>query len=285
MIVCRTPEEVSVQVRKWKSEGKKVGFVPTMGYLHEGHAALFDQSVSKTDRTVVSIFVNPAQFNDPEDYTKYPVDTEGDLEICESKNVDLVFLPDKDAMYPGGIPDVILQIPHLMKNLCAVSRPGHFEGVLLVISRLFHFVEPNLAFFGKKDYQQYLLIREFCKTLAFPVEVVGCETIRSEKGLALSSRNARLSEDEKEESLLVSRALRLGETQILSGIKDLVLVRDIMKDVLDSSSKIRLDYLEILNADTLEVLETPKGNILLAVAVFIGPVRLIDNLTLSAVFV
>ncbi|EMJ94937.1 pantoate--beta-alanine ligase [Leptospira alstonii] len=280
MIVCKTPEEVSSQVRKWKTEGKKVGFVPTMGYLHEGHAALFDQCLSRADKIVVSIFVNPAQFNDPEDYAKYPVNTEGDLKICESKNVDLVFLPDKETMYPGGIPDIVLKIPNLMKNLCAVSRPGHFEGVLLVISRLFHFVEPDLAFFGKKDYQQYLLIREFCKALAFPVEVVGCETIRSEKGLALSSRNARLSEDEKEESLLVSRALRLGESQILSGIKDLVLVRDIMKDVLDSSSKIRLDYLEILNADTLEPLEIPEGNILLAVAVFIGPVRLIDNLTL-----
>lgn len=281
MIICKTPEEVGAQVRKWKAEGKKVGFVPTMGFLHEGHATLFDESVFKADKTVVSIFVNPAQFNDPEDYAKYPVNTEGDLKLCESKKVDLVFLPDKEAMYPGGIPNVILQIPHLMKNLCAVSRPGHFEGVLLVISRLFHFVEPDLAFFGKKDYQQYLLIREFCKTLAFPVEVIGCETIRSGKGLALSSRNARLSEEEREESLLVSRALRLGETQILSGMKDPVLVRDIMKDVLDSSSKIRLDYLEVLNADTLEPLENLEGNILLAVAVFIGPVRLIDNITLS----
>ncbi|PJZ54863.1 pantoate--beta-alanine ligase [Leptospira adleri] len=283
MIICRTPEEVSSQVRAWKKEGKKVGFVPTMGFLHEGHTALFEESVSRADKTVVSIFVNPAQFNDPEDYAKYPINTEGDLKLCESKKVDLVFLPDKDAMYPGGIPDVVLKIPHLMNNLCAVSRPGHFEGVLLVISRLFHFVEPDLAFFGKKDYQQYLLIREFCKTLAFPTEVFGCETIRSEKGLALSSRNARLSEIEKEESLLVSRALRLGESQILSGMKDPVLVREIMKDVLDSSAKIKLDYLEVLNADTLENLERVAGNVLLAVAVFIGPVRLIDNLTLSVV--
>ncbi|XDD48919.1 pantoate--beta-alanine ligase [Leptospira sp. WS92.C1] len=281
MILCKTPEEVSLQVRKWKLEGKKVGFVPTMGFLHEGHATLFDKSLSKADKTIVSIFVNPAQFNDPEDYAKYPINTAGDLKLCESKKVDLVFLPDQETMYPGGIPDVLLAIPHLMKNLCAVSRPGHFEGVLLVISRLFHFVEPDFAFFGKKDYQQYLLIREFCKTLAFPTEVIGCETIRSDKGLALSSRNARLSESEKEESLLVSRALRLGESQIRSGITDPVLIRDIMKDVLDSSSKIKLDYLEILNADTLESLEFLKGNLLLAVAVFIGPVRLIDNITLS----
>ncbi|MBM9500502.1 pantoate--beta-alanine ligase [Leptospira sp. 201903071] len=281
MIICRTPEEVNAQVRAWKKEGKKVGFVPTMGFLHEGHTTLFEKSVSSADKTVVSIFVNPAQFNDPEDYTKYPVNTEGDLKLCESKKVDLVFLPDKDTMYPGGIPDIVLKIPHLMNNLCAVSRPGHFEGVLLVISRLFHFVEPDFAFFGKKDYQQYLLIREFCKMMAFPVEVAGCETIRSEKGLALSSRNARLGEAEKEEALLVSRALRLGESQILSGVKDPVLVREIMKDVLDSSSKIKLDYLEVLNADTLENLEHIAGNVLLAVAVFIGPVRLIDNLTLS----
>ncbi|EMO58717.1 putative pantoate--beta-alanine ligase, partial [Leptospira santarosai str. CBC1416] len=184
------------------------------------------------------------------------------------------------TIYPEGIPDVVLQIPHLMRNLCAASRPGHFEGVLLVISRLFHLVNPDFAFFGKKDYQQYLLVKEFCKTLAFPTEVVGCETIRSDKGLALSSRNSRLSEDEKEESLLISRALKLGETQILSGTKDPIVVRDIMKDVLDSSSKIRLDYLEVLNADTLEPLEILEGNVLLAAAVFIGSVRLIDNRTL-----
>ncbi|ABJ76222.1 pantoate--beta-alanine ligase [Leptospira borgpetersenii] len=280
MIICRTPEEISVQVRRWKAEDKKVGFVPTMGYLHEGHASLFRECLSKADKTVVSIFVNPAQFNDPEDYAKYPINTDGDLKICESGKVDLVFLPEKETIYPEGIPNVVLQVPHLMRNLCAVSRPGHFEGVLLVISRLFHFVKPDFAFFGKKDYQQYLLVKEFCKILAFPVEVIGCETIRSDKGLALSSRNSRLSEDEKEESLLISRALKLGEAQILSGIKDPVVVRDIMKDVLDSSPKIRLDYLEVLNADTLESLEILEGNILLAAAVFIGSVRLIDNRTL-----
>ncbi|OLY64698.1 pantoate--beta-alanine ligase [Leptospira santarosai] len=280
MIICKTPEEVSIRVRKWKAEGQRVGFVPTMGYLHEGHASLFGECLSKSDKTVVSIFVNPAQFNDPEDYAKYPIDTDGDLKICESNKVDLVFLPEKETIYPEGIPDVVLQIPHLMRNLCAASRPGHFEGVLLVISRLFHLVNPDFAFFGKKDYQQYLLVKEFCKTLAFPTEVVGCETIRSDKGLALSSRNSRLSEDEKQESLLISRALKLGETQILSGTKDPIVVRDIMKDVLDSSSKIRLDYLEVLNADTLEPLEILEGNVLLAAAVFIGSVRLIDNRTL-----
>ncbi|EKR37090.1 pantoate--beta-alanine ligase [Leptospira interrogans] len=281
MIVCKTPEEVLDQVRLWKAQGKRIGFVPTMGFLHEGHASLFEECISKADKTVVSIFVNPAQFNDPEDYAKYPVNTEGDLKLCESKKVDLVFLPDKETIYPDGIPDIVLKIPNLMKSLCAVSRPGHFEGVLLVISRLFHFVQPDFAFFGKKDYQQYLLIREFCNTLAFPIEVIGCETVRSSQGLALSSRNSRLSETEKEESLLIYRSLKLGENQIFSGIKNPLLVKEIMKDVLDSSSKIRLDYLEILNADTLDPLEVLEGEILLAIAAFIGPVRLIDNLTLS----
>lgn len=150
MIICKTPEEVLDQVRLWKAQGKRIGFVPTMGFLHEGHAYLFEECISKADKTVVSIFVNPAQFNDPEDYAKYPVNTEGDLKLCESKKVDLVFLPDKETMYPDGIPDIVLKIPNLMKSLCAVSRPGHFEGVLLVISRLFHFVQPDFAFFGKK---------------------------------------------------------------------------------------------------------------------------------------
>ncbi|WP_269744888.1 pantoate--beta-alanine ligase [Leptospira interrogans] len=198
------------QVRLWKAQGKRIGFVPTMGFCTRVTPTYLKNVYPKR------IFVNPAQFNDPEDYAKYPVNTEGDLKLCESKKVDLVFLPDKETMYPDGIPDIVLKIPNLMKSLCAVSRPGHFEGVLLVISRLFHFVQPDFAFFGKKDYQQYLSSGVF---LAFPIEVIGCETVRSSQGLALSSRNSRLSETEKEESLLIYRSLKLGENQIFSGIK------------------------------------------------------------------
>ncbi|TGL58309.1 pantoate--beta-alanine ligase [Leptospira sarikeiensis] len=279
MIVSKDPNEVREQILSWKSQKLSVGFAPTMGFLHEGHANLFVRSSSENSKTVVSIFVNPAQFNDPEDYAKYPVNTEGDLEICKKSKVDLVFLPEKDTMYPGGIPEVELKIPHLMKNLDAITRPGHFEGVLLVLSRLFHSIPADRSYFGKKDYQQYLIVKDFVKALGFPMEIIGVDTVRSPEGLALSSRNARLTDSEKEEALLLSRALRLGESQIRGGEKDPQEVLNVMKDVLDSSSKITTDYLEILNADTLEELHILKGEVLLAVAAFLGQVRLIDNIT------
>ncbi|TGJ98530.1 pantoate--beta-alanine ligase [Leptospira langatensis] len=279
MIHSSEPKEITEAVLAWKSKGLKVGFVPTMGFLHEGHADLFRRSASENDKTVVSIFVNPAQFNDPEDYAKYPVNTEGDLRICKEAGADLVYLPAKDTMYPGGIPSVELRVPHLMQNLDATTRPGHFEGVLLVLSRFFHTIPADRSYFGKKDYQQFLVVRDFVKALGFPMEIVGVDTVRSEQGLALSSRNARLSPKEKEEALLLHRALRLGENLIRQGEKDPVEVLNVMKDVLDSSSLIQIDYLEVLDANTLEELHILKGEILLAVAAFLGQVRLIDNLT------
>ncbi|TGM98624.1 pantoate--beta-alanine ligase [Leptospira dzoumogneensis] len=281
MIVSKDPNEVRNRILAWKSEKLSVGFAPTMGFLHEGHSNLFVRSSGENSKTVVSIFVNPAQFNDPEDYAKYPVNTEGDLEICKSSKVDLVFLPDKDAMYPGGIPEVELRIPHLMKNLDAITRPGHFEGVLLVLSRLFHIIPADRSYFGKKDYQQYLVVKDFVKALGFPMEIIGVDTVRSAEGLALSSRNARLTGPEKEEALLLIRALRLGESLIRQGEKDPSEVLTVMRDVLDSSSKIQTDYLEILDANTLGELTILKGEILLAVAAFLGQVRLIDNLTVK----
>ncbi|MFB5650478.1 pantoate--beta-alanine ligase [Leptospira wolffii] len=281
MIVSKDPDETRKIVRNWKADGNSVGFVPTMGFLHEGHADLFSRSVSENRRTVVSIFVNPAQFNDPEDYDKYPVNTEGDLEICRKVGVDLVYLPERDSVYPGGVPAVDLKVPHLMRNLDATTRPGHFEGVLLVLSRFFHTVEADRSYFGKKDYQQYMVVKSFAKALGFPMEIVGVDTVRSSQGLALSSRNARLTEKEKEEALLLSRALRLGENLIRQGEKDPSEVLTVMRDVLDSSASIRVDYLEILNAETLEELQILKGEILLAVAAFLGQVRLIDNLTVE----
>ncbi|TGK13963.1 pantoate--beta-alanine ligase [Leptospira fletcheri] len=279
MIVLKNPNELREVVQGWKHHGAEIGFAPTMGFLHEGHGALFSRSVSENDRTVVSIFVNPAQFNDPEDYSKYPTSTETDLELCKAVGVDLVYLPDKDTVYPGGIPSIELRIPRLMRNLDATTRPGHFEGVLLVLSRFFHAVEADRAYFGKKDYQQYLIVKEFVRMLGFPMEIIGVETVRDPKGLALSSRNARLSDSEKDEALLLSRALRLGESLIQNGEKDPEAVRVVMSDVLDSSASLRTDYLEVLDADTLEELQILKGEVLLAAAAFVGQVRLIDNTT------
>ncbi|TGK19238.1 pantoate--beta-alanine ligase [Leptospira fluminis] len=279
MIVLKNPNELREVVQGWKHDGAEIGFAPTMGFLHKGHGALFSRSASENDRTVVSIFVNPAQFNDPEDYSKYPISTEKDLELCKAVGVDLVYLPDRDSVYPGGIPSIELRIPRLMRNLDAKTRPGHFEGVLLVLSRFFHAVEADRAYFGKKDYQQYLIVKEFVRMLGFPMEIIGVETVRDPEGLALSSRNARLSNSEKEEALLLSRALRLGERLIQKGETDPEAVRAILSDVLDSSTSLKTDYLEVLNADSLEELQVLKGEVLLAVAAFVGQVRLIDNIT------
>ncbi|EQA38001.1 pantoate--beta-alanine ligase [Leptospira inadai serovar Lyme str. 10] len=281
MIVLKNPNEVRKTVRDWKSKGLSVGFAPTMGFLHEGHAALFERSVSGNDKTIVSIFVNPAQFNDPEDFAKYPVSTDNDLELCEKSGVDLVYLPDSDTVYPGGVPDIELRVPGLMKNLDAATRPGHFEGVLLVLSRFFHTVEADRSYFGKKDYQQYLIVKEFTKMLGFSMEIIGVDTIRNVKGLALSSRNARLSDSDKDEALLISRALKLAENLILNGEKDPAEIKTVMQDVLDSSASIRTDYLEVLDANTLAEIPLLKGEVLLAIAAFLGPVRLIDNITVQ----
>jgi pantoate--beta-alanine ligase len=284
MQIIKNKQELNKEIRQLKVKGKKIGFAPTMGFLHEGHTMLFKECKANTDITVISIFVNPAQFNDIKDYEKYPRNTESDLAKCKEAGVDIVYLPEVEDIYRGGkIPDLTMKIPHLMKNLCATTRPGHFEGVLLVIANLFLSVEPDIAFFGLKDYQQFLIIKEFARATGFNMKVVGVETIRESDGLAMSSRNARLSKEEREAATLIPRAFMLCRDYIFARGRDPKKVRSIFSEVVLTSSKMRIDYIEILNAKDLSPLEELAGEVLIAVAIFCGEVRLIDNIRLTLV--
>lgn len=278
MQIIQDPKELKESIRKNKLSGSKIAYVPTMGFLHQGHLSLMEEAKMNGDILVVSIFINPAQFNDPEDLKKYPIDRDGDLEKCRGMGVDIVFFPETKDIYPDGIPKLSIRIPHLMDVLCGASRPGHFEGILLVLSRLFHFVDPDVAIFGLKDYQQFTIVSEFVKDLAFPIEIIGMDTIREKDGLAMSSRNSRLSEKEREAANLVPRALRLGEKLIQEGERNVPYIREVLMDVLASSSMLKLDYLEFVNPRTLEPELGISGSVLIVTAVFAGNIRLIDNL-------
>lgn len=277
MKVIHNSDELRDLLFECKKEGKKISYVPTMGYLHEGHLSLMEKAKELGDILVVSIFVNPAQFNDPSDLKNYPVDTEGDVKKCEEMMVDFVFLPKSEDIYPDGIPNVRIMIPYLMDVLCGKSRPGHFEGILLVLSRLFHFVMPDFAVFGKKDYQQYLIVKEFVKIFAFPIAIIGMETVREKDGLAMSSRNARLTPKTRESANLIPRSLNLAEKLIREGEKNILSFKEILIDMIGSGSDLKLDYLEVMDPDTLEEKNNLDGRLLIAIAVFAGNVRLIDN--------
>lgn len=271
------------ELREAVPKGKKNGFVPTMGFLHEGHMTLVREARKKSDIVVLSLFVNPAQFNSREDYDNYPRNEARDLELCKKNGVDTVYIPDPDEIYIGGkIPDISIRIPHLMKNLCATARPGHFEGVLLVIGKLFHAVRPDIVFLGKKDYQQYLIIKEFTEVLNFPAEIVGVETVREKSGLAMSSRNARLSEKGLEAATLLYRSMILAEKLLRQGRAGIRELREQIRDVILSSPLTKIDYIELLDPDTLEEKTVAEGKIFIGLAVFVENVRLIDNMTLNS---
>jgi pantoate--beta-alanine ligase len=278
MLVVRKKQDLQNIIQKQKQLGKKIGFVPTMGYLHEGHLSLMSACKKDSDFLVVSIFVNPLQFNDPKDFEKYPKDEQRDLQLCESIGVDLVYLPELDEIYPEGpLTTVTIKIPHLMNCLCGKSRPGHFEGVLIVLARLFHILQPDIAYFGKKDYQQFLIVREFVKELMFPIEIRGLDTVREKNGLAMSSRNSRLNPKELEAATLLFRSLKIAEEYAQKkniSIEELI---EVIRDVLLSSSLIKIDYISILNPETLQPKESLKGKNFIGIAAFVGEVRLIDN--------
>jgi pantoate--beta-alanine ligase len=282
MLIIKNKLELSAVVKDFKKEGKIIGFAPTMGFLHQGHTTVFEQAKLSSDITVTSIFVNPAQFNDPKDFEKYPRDTNSDLVKCKNAGIDIVYLPEVEDIYPGGkIPDLNIRIPHLMNCLCGTTRPGHFEGVLLVIANLFNSVEPDIAFFGKKDYQQFLIIKEFARATGMRTRVVGVETVREEDGLAMSSRNARLSKDDRIAASLIPRAFKLAKDYISNGGNSISKVREIFAEIVLSSPRMKIDYIEILNSENLGSIEKLQGEVLIAVAIFCGEVRLIDNIRLT----
>jgi pantoate--beta-alanine ligase len=257
-----------------------VGLVPTMGYLHEGHIALVRQAAAENDHVAVSIFVNPTQFGPNEDLSAYPRDPLGDAAVAEAEGVDLLFTPEVAEMYPAGARTTV-HVGGLTEGLCGASRPGHFDGVTTVVAKLFSIVGTSRAYFGRKDAQQLAVIRRMTEDLDLPVEVVGCPLVREADGLALSSRNAYLTDDERRAATILSGALYMASEAVVGGVRDAAAVRSLIVDTVARSPLVQLDYAEVVDAATLEPLERIDGDTLVALAAFVGKARLIDNVTIT----
>ncbi len=271
-------KDIRAFVESAKREGKSVGFVPTMGYLHEGHLSLVRCARSENDVVVVSIFVNPTQFGPSEDYKDYPRDMERDISLLENEKVHAVFAPDVKEMYPEETLTTI-HVEKLTEHLCGAKRKGHFDGVCLVVSKLFNIVNPDRAYFGKKDYQQYRVIERMVRDLNFPISVVPCPIIREEDGLAASSRNIYLSEKERKDATCLYKSLRLADKLIKNGEYNTKRIIDAMKEFIMGFESVRkIDYIEIVDKYTLEPVSEIKGRELIALAVYVGKARLIDNM-------
>lgn len=267
-------------VRQQKRAGKRVGFVPTMGYLHAGHMALVARARAECDAVVASIFVNPLQFGPNEDFGRYPRAFERDQALLASGGVDLLFAPSVEEMYPSPA-RVFVEPTYLSDHLCGASRPGHFRGVATVVSKLFHIVEPDRAYFGEKDYQQLAIIRQMVRDLDFPVVVVGVPTVREPDGLALSSRNAYLGPAERQAALVLSRALARARERVAAGERDAAALLADLHALVSAEPLARIDYISLVDPESLQPVAQITGRTLLALAVFIGSTRLIDNAMLE----
>lgn len=275
MKIVSTVEEVRAQVKEWKKEGYTIGFVPTMGYLHEGHASLMD-AAGENDKVVVSIFVNPIQFGPNEDLESYPRDLEHDAKVCEEHGVDLIFHPTPEEMY-GEHFYTYVDMDVLTKELCGLSRPVHFRGVCTVVNKLFNIVTPDHAYFGEKDAQQLAIIKRMVKDLNMPLEIHGCPIIREADGLAKSSRNTYLSEEERKAALVLSRSIFLGKEMVEKGERDAKKVVAAMTAEIEKEPLAKIDYVKVVDLETMQQVETIEHDILTAIAVYIGKTRLIDN--------
>lgn len=276
MQIVETVAEVREQVKVWRAEGLTVGLVPTMGYLHEGHKSLIDRAVAENDRVVVSVFVNPMQFGPSEDLESYPRDMDRDAALCEKAGASLIFHPDPSEMYHEDFSSFV-DMNTLTGGLCGKTRPIHFRGVCTVVTKLFNIVTPDRAYFGQKDAQQLAVIRHMVSDLSFGIEIVGCPIIREEDGLAKSSRNTYLSEQERQAALVLSKSLALGKQALEAGEKDAAKVRSVILDNLEKEPLAKVDYVEVVDWNTLEPVSQVEDSVLVAIAVYIGKTRLIDN--------
>lgn len=276
MKVVKTIKEVHEIVKAWRKEGMSVGLVPTMGYLHEGHQSLIAKSASQNDKTVVSVFVNPMQFGPNEDLEAYPRDMERDMAAVESAGGDIIFNPEPCEMYPQHFTSFI-DTTETTELLCGASRPIHFRGVCTVVGKLFNIVMPDRAYFGQKDAQQLATIKRFVRDLDFDIEIIPCPIVREEDGLAKSSRNTYLSTEERQAALILSRSLNLGKKAIEDGEKDAKKIISIIMDNLQTEPLARVDYVEVVDFQNIQRVEKIEGETLVAIAVYIGKTRLIDN--------
>ncbi|MDH3557657.1 MAG: pantoate--beta-alanine ligase [Deltaproteobacteria bacterium] len=279
MEVLRTNDEMT----KWREEryrkGQIVGFVPTMGYLHRGHLALMEEALRRADEVVVSIFVNPTQFSPGEDLDQYPRDLEQDLKLCRDLGVQAIFAPEVEEMYPSGF-QTRVQVEHITQNLCGLHRTGHFSGVALVITKLFGAIRPHLAVFGEKDFQQLVVIKRLSKDLNLGVEIVAHPTVREPDGLAMSSRNKYLSEEERNSALSLSRSLLAARNMVAKGERRVDVLVARAKEMIEAEPHTRIQYVQVVDEETVTDIDEVTPKAVMAMAVFVGQARLIDNMRL-----
>lgn len=280
MIISGTVKETREQIKEWKKQGLSVGLVPTMGYLHEGHQSLMEAAKRDNDRVAVSVFVNPIQFGPGEDFASYPRDIGKDAALCERVGVDLIFHPEAEEMYDEDFCTYV-DMDGLTKELCGKSRPTHFRGVQTVVSKLFHIIPADRAYFGQKDAQQLAVIKKMVRDLSMDIEIVGCPIIREADGLAKSSRNTYLNAEERQAALVLSRSLVAGRALIEDGEREAAKVKQCIEEVIAQEKLARIDYVEIVDFSDITPIEkldhAKAGEVLCAIAVFIGKTRLIDN--------
>ncbi len=276
MELVKTVAEVKKYVRQWKKEGLSIGLVPTMGYLHEGHKSLIDRAVKENDRVIVSDFVNPIQFGPKEDLASYPRDIDADCALCEAAGAALVFHPEPSEMYAEDFSSFV-DTKGVSQELCGKSRPIHFRGVCTVVNKLFNIAEADRAYFGQKDAQQLAVIRRMVRDLNMNIQIVGCPIIREKDGLAKSSRNTYLSAEERKAALVLSRSLAEGRKLLEEGERDGEKILEKIRSEIEKESFARIDYVEMVKWDSIEIHHKVDGPVLVAIAVFIGKTRLIDN--------
>ena len=278
MIILEKINELRDRVKEWRSQGLKVGFVPTMGYLHEGHESLIKRASEENDKVVVSIFVNPIQFGPKEDLSTYPRDLERDSKVCERAGANIIFHPENEEMYFNDF-YTFVDMNGLTNGLCGKSRPTHFRGVCTVVTKLFNIVAPDRAYFGEKDAQQLAVIKRMVRDLNIDIEIIGCPIVREKDGLAKSSRNTYLSVEERNAATILNKALTLAKEKIQSGERNSKVIIKLIEEVLNSEKLARVDYIEVVDSLSMEEVERIEKSVLVAIAVFIGKTRLIDNFT------
>nr|WP_019417597.1 pantoate--beta-alanine ligase [Anoxybacillus sp. ST70] len=280
VVIIETIKQMQAHIIAERQKGKTIGFVPTMGYLHEGHVALLQRARQENDIVVLSIFVNPLQFGPNEDFDRYPRDFERDCEMAKQAGVDIVFYPSVDEMYPHE-PSVTVKVHERVDVLCGKSRPGHFDGVATVVTKLFHIVMPHRAYFGMKDAQQVAVIDGLIRDFHFPIELIAVPTVREEDGLAKSSRNVYLSERERQEAPALYAALQKGKAFIEAGERDVEKVRQAIVHHIEQHTSGVIDYVEIYSYPELKPIQTLQGNIIIALSVRFTNARLIDNIVMN----
>ena len=281
MNIVKTISEVRNEVKNWRKHGLSVGLVPTMGYLHEGHKSLIDRACKENDKVVVSVFVNPTQFGPGEDLATYPRDIQRDAALCEDAGAALIFNPEPEEMYFDDF-HTYVTMESLSDELCGKTRPIHFRGVCTVVSKLFHIVAPDRAYFGQKDAQQLAIIKRMVRDLNFDIEIVGCPIVREADGLAKSSRNTYLNPEERKAALVLSKAVGLGQELIQKGERNADVIVEKMKQLIEEEPLAKIDYVQAVDAISIQPVAEIKGTVLVAMAVYIGKTRLIDNFIYEA---